>query len=133
MDLSKYLGIPYLWDGRSFEGVDCYGLLILFYREELGVELFDPKHGLKGWKEASESGFMAQNAERDWREVPMEEVLPKDVLLLRSSRSGRADHCGLVVDRYSFLHAAEGIGSHIAKVALFREQIVRCYRHRSLT
>jgi len=34
----KLLGIPYLHNGRSHEGVDCLGLIYLFFKE-LGIEL----------------------------------------------------------------------------------------------
>lgn len=39
MDARKYLGIPFQDKGCGFEGCDCYGLVRLVYREELGIEL----------------------------------------------------------------------------------------------
>src|SRR5690554_6259322 len=33
----KLLGIPYAHNGRSYDGVDCLGLIYLFFKE-LGVE-----------------------------------------------------------------------------------------------
>jgi cell wall-associated NlpC family hydrolase len=35
VNLRKYIGIPYQDKGSSFDGTDCYGLLRLFYKEEL--------------------------------------------------------------------------------------------------
>lgn len=37
----KYLNIPFKHLGRSFEGVDCYGLIIIYAKNELGIELDD--------------------------------------------------------------------------------------------
>jgi len=37
----KFLGIPYQHLGRSFRGVDCYGLLLLYYKELFGIVLKD--------------------------------------------------------------------------------------------
>lgn len=34
----KLIGIPYRHNGRSFKGVDCLGLLYIFFRE-MGIEL----------------------------------------------------------------------------------------------
>ena len=34
---NKLMGIPYLHNGRSYEGVDCLGLIYLFFKE-LGIE-----------------------------------------------------------------------------------------------
>ena len=39
---NKYVGLPWAWKGRTSEGVDCYGLLRLVYRDERGIAL--PEH-----------------------------------------------------------------------------------------
>ena len=36
--VNKLRGVPYKHNGRSFSGVDCWGLIYLFFRE-LGIEL----------------------------------------------------------------------------------------------
>lgn len=40
-DYTRYLLIPYLHQGRTEQGADCFGLLRIFYKEELGIELPD--------------------------------------------------------------------------------------------
>lgn len=35
----KYFNIPFLWHGESFSGVDCIGLVKLFYKEEFNIAL----------------------------------------------------------------------------------------------
>jgi cell wall-associated NlpC family hydrolase len=34
-----YVGLPWKFAGRSSEGVDCWGLLWLVYREVLGIPI----------------------------------------------------------------------------------------------
>ncbi|MEP2977955.1 MAG: NlpC/P60 family protein [Lentilitoribacter sp.] len=33
--MQKYLGIPYVEHGRHYNGADCWGVVFLFYRDEL--------------------------------------------------------------------------------------------------
>ena len=37
---SKYVGIPFVPGGRDFAGVDCWGLIMLFYKD-LGISIPD--------------------------------------------------------------------------------------------
>jgi murein DD-endopeptidase len=43
--IERYVGIPWVCTSvrqPSFQGVDCYGLVRLFYREEFGIDIPDP-------------------------------------------------------------------------------------------
>ncbi len=47
VDINKYIGISYKSKGYDFNGLDCYGLVWLFSKLEMGVDLpkfeqFDP-------------------------------------------------------------------------------------------
>ena len=37
--MNQFIGIPYDKGGRSYEGADCWGLVWLFYRDQLGIDL----------------------------------------------------------------------------------------------
>lgn len=37
--MEKFIGIPFVSKGRSFRGCDCYGLVKLYYKEVLNIEL----------------------------------------------------------------------------------------------
>lgn len=41
IDISKYLGIPFEHRRAEWGGVDCYGLVRLFYRSEFKIEIPD--------------------------------------------------------------------------------------------
>ena len=39
--LNRYIGRPYKYGGRDLEGMDCYGLCVLIYKERYGIKLPD--------------------------------------------------------------------------------------------
>lgn len=51
MDYVKYLQIPYQHLGRDTSGVDCYGLVKLFYQQEFGIVLEDLIYNIDWYKE----------------------------------------------------------------------------------
>jgi cell wall-associated NlpC family hydrolase len=39
--VNRWVGTPHVYDGRSLDGVDCYGLVWRFYLDLYGIELPD--------------------------------------------------------------------------------------------
>jgi cell wall-associated NlpC family hydrolase len=40
-DYSEYIGIPFEYGGRTHQKLDCYGLVMLLYKELHGIEIPD--------------------------------------------------------------------------------------------
>ena len=98
MDFSRYLGIPWVAGGRGFDGADCWGLVWLFYAEELGIRLdrYDDARGA-GPRAAA---VLIGTGSSAWHQV--ENPRPGDVAVLM--RAGCASHVGIVAPRRHLLH-----------------------------
>lgn len=113
----RYVGLPYVDGGRGPQAVDCWGLIVLIYRERLGIEL--PSYGeisaadLLRIARAIASG---SGIEDGW--APVDEPQPYDVVMMRSGRGSRATvHVGIMVTDRLMLHAEAGMGSGVVPVS----------------
>lgn len=100
--------VPYLAGGRTENGADCWGLVVLFYRREFGVELpaFDDVIPDK----ADEYAATTEGAERIRQtvEVFREVQLPEYGDVVLCNVIGLPIHVGIVVSKNEMLHAMPG-------------------------
>jgi len=102
--LNDYIGIPYTYGGRSMAGVDCFGLAILIYKNEYGIDLPDwylDEVDLTGRHEAISSVVCSGSFE--------ETDEPKDGDFAFCYRTRMAHHVGLHFAR-GIIHAESGLG-----------------------
>lgn len=101
----KLLGVPYRHNGRSVEGLDCLGLIWLFYKE-MGISVPD------GDGADIAEDWYASDPERYLRGllqlgVAVEgELKPLDLVYFRMV-GGHVTHGGIMVDRDRFIHVLE--------------------------
>ena len=100
--ISRLLAAPYVPGGGSWAGADCWGVVELWYRHVLGIELNDradrpPGHdSVQAWADEGQG----------WRSIPA----PEDhcLILMRSGRL-TAGHVGIVYHN-RVLHSAKSHG-----------------------
>lgn len=131
--LGNYVGIPYVNAGRDRNGIDCWGLVRLFYFEQYKIELVSG-----GADYAAEDGSnvfakltseaMAE-ATQEWERTDNPNA--GDIVLLRIL--GYPSHIGIVVSPGKMLHARSGIDSAIESIesGAWRHRIDGYYRHKS--
>lgn len=134
MEIEKYLRVPFAHTGCGWDGCNCWSLVVLAYREELGVNLpqFDsiPSTSLR------EAARKIAERGKAWDRV--ENPRPFDVAIMRgrSEVNGRSFgvncHVGLVVDGEQILHTQEGIGPALMPISdpLIAHRIVEYRRYR---
>ena len=101
MDLIKYLKIPFRHQGRDFSGADCFGMLLLFYKHELGIELpdYDKDYPEDWWTEQSLITDLYK--EYQFKKV---KTFEKGHVILFKNTSTIPGHIGIVLDDSTFLH-----------------------------
>lgn len=124
-----YTGIPFRADGRTRDGLDCWGLVVMVYRERLGIVLPEyPGAYPDDSPEALANAAGVARVERQrWTRVETPRIY--DVALLRLQ--GLPCHVGVVVSRGQMLHVMAGIESVVEDYAgtHWRNRIEGFYRH----
>lgn len=130
---SKYVGLEFEDGGRGPEFVDCWGLICLIYRNELGIEL-------PLYSEISPRNLIAVAREMNkpiefWQSIEREELQEFDIIGMTQYGSSIIAHVGILTPSGKVLHSERGCNTvaigldHVA----VRERI-RCFRrHRQVT
>lgn len=111
--MNSYIGIPYLNRGRDREGVDCWGLVQLWHKEQLGVTVPDY---LWAYTSAEDHGSVANAINENkvnWLKVSEPEY--GDVLVFRIM--GYPIHVGIKLHGDDFLHAFKGTQSCVERLS----------------
>ena len=102
VSLSKFIGIPYKKYGRNFDGCDCYGLVYLFYKYMLNIDLplFTNEYNHDDIVSISEA---IMKNKFDWYQVKKPNY--GDCILF--NLEGSNTHIGIFLERDKFLHTTE--------------------------
>lgn len=129
----KYIGLPYKTLGRDLNGIDCYGLVYLIFKHELGIDLPIINTGY-------DNGLNCQNVapvfEQGLKDFISDSLFKKtdkikefNVILFR--RSGYISHIATCVDKRTFIHADLGAASCIENINrnYWKNRIVGVYEY----
>lgn len=114
MQIKDFIGIPYLDGGRDLKGCDCYGLVALYYKHILNIDI-------------PESKITAEQPRRiflnylnelsiNWRTI---EAPVKDCVVAFAYNPNHPDlvtHFGVMIDNKTILHCLGKVNSHISNI-----------------
>lgn len=105
LNLRSFLAIPYKHKGRDYNGADCYGFIILFYRNVLGKELFDVNEDYDlHWSFKGNKNYFIENYHKQFEKV--EKPVHYDIVMFQN-RKGVANHAGVVLGYGKFVHCCK--------------------------
>lgn len=117
-NLQRYIGLPFEIGGRTFDGVDCWGLVRLFYQHDLGIELpsYSDYEDLNQHTKVELSNLITNEKETRWQDVATDVHYLEfgDVLVFRVK--GLPVHVGVYLSENKFLHSLVGINSCTEKL-----------------
>jgi cell wall-associated NlpC family hydrolase len=107
--VGKYIGIPFITNGRAMNGCDCYGLIRLVLSNEYGIELPELSDNYTDAKNLKETARLFA----EHRPVLAAEKLPKaqEKAVVVFTEHGVAAHIGIVAGGGYILHTGAKTGS----------------------
>lgn len=110
---AKWIGIPYKCGGRDIkQGLDCYGLVVEIYKQELGITL--PKYDLitpQNYDKCSDSLLRTELYRSCLKKESHQDIEEFDILLFNNR--GRPLHIAIAIDDSLMIHSDEYVGSVI--------------------
>ncbi|MDP2322578.1 MAG: NlpC/P60 family protein [Gammaproteobacteria bacterium] len=106
----RYIGLPYVEDGRGPDGFDCWGLTRKVLAEVFHVEL--PAYENSGNREERLALISAVDAAGGYTRVDE----PREGAIVLAQTGNRRSHVGLCIDGERMLHAQPGVGACIARL-----------------
>lgn len=111
--INKYLGLPYLNMGRDIKGLDCWGLVMLIFKNEKGFDLPDTTEDYDTtWSYKGKDYFNDKYSKRFDR-VDTPEYM--DIILIKNGK-GICNHAGVMLDSKHFIHCAEKAGVVVSNI-----------------
>jgi cell wall-associated NlpC family hydrolase len=125
--VDSYIGLPYLPHGRDRQGIDCWGLIMLIYREQLGIELDSMAYNMVQARRASieslNTAFAAETAQR-WHKI----AIPQLWDVVTFTLHGLVYHAGCALDDRLMVHTENKAGVCV-EVHSTRKDLYGYYRY----
>lgn len=127
LNFSQYIGIPFKANGGNLDGINCWHLMEMVYREQFKINI--PKYDLSEAPTAMElAALLKENEYPVWKKI--EHVKIGDGILIRISDNVPL-HVAVAVSSYEMLHIHKDINSCIERfdTGKWRYRILGFYRH----
>jgi cell wall-associated NlpC family hydrolase len=131
MSILKFIGIPYVIGGESFDGADCYGIAKLYSKHMLHKELPSYMYSETNNEAIAELAIKMANhgLGEGWTKV--KQPSHGDIVTFRIM--GLEIHCGIMLNEKEFLHSLKGRMSCIEELTHinWQNRLTGVYRWKS--
>ena len=133
VNLVKYMSIPYIWGGSSFSGADCYGLVVLFYKEQFKLNIFDYKNLASQFEgDVSNSSAFSDNCEDEFVKIKEKDLKSGDIILF-CNNSTTPNHIAIYLGNDKIVHMLDSRkGCCVSTLSVWKQKAYGYYRHKQL-
>jgi len=126
MMLDKYIGIPFVEQKTSFDGTDCYGLVRLFYSNELRMFPKDPM--IEANKSSKVFAQFMIEISKNWEKIEEPEEYCVVAMAHDVNHPKIIQHFGLYIGNGKMIHTLDKLGSHIVELDKYKYYIKGYYK-----
>lgn len=126
-DVTTLLGAPFKYGGRDASGIDCYGVVMEYYRQ-MGIEIEDPLEYVGEPEGMRDTDLFEKHRKGHWEEVVGVPQVGDVVTFTIQSNVDAATHCGVLDRDGKVIHATKGRGVVRTPLRFLRNRLRRIYR-----
>lgn len=125
----KYIGIPFEYNGRNTDGIDCLGLVQLYLKDHgYNMPSGDGRRITEGWHD-QDPERLREGLENFFIQVDNK---PQKFDVLLFELKGKLRHLGVMHNMNQFLHIYKGQRSNLERLPNWKNLHHATYRHREL-
>lgn len=124
MQIRDFIGTKYTVHGRTLEeGLDCYGVVLLYYKVFKNIILIDPFYTGISAEEKEQVGRLLQEG------LPLEKIeRPEKDCIISIKSGGKLSHIAIYLGEGMILHTTKATGCVISNIQRFSNSIDGYYR-----
>ena len=111
--ISKFIGIPFVSKGRSFNGCDCYGLVKLYYKEILNIDI--PETIITAEQPRRTFANYLNEISKNWTAAtPAKNVVV--AMSVNAEHPNLVTHFAVMIDDKRFIDTRENMSSYLTSI-----------------
>lgn len=112
--ITDYIGVPYKDKGRDLKGCDCFGLVKLYYKNELGIII--PDVAITADQPRRIFANFLNEISQHWKETLIPEKGCVIAMAVNENHPKLVTHFAVMLNERQVLHTLNKKGSHIVKI-----------------
>ena len=111
--INDFIGIPFVSKGRTFRGCDCYGLVKLYYKEVLNIEL--PETVITAEQPRRTFAKYLNEISKNWT-LTTQQKNAVVAMSINAEHPSLVTHFAVMIDDKRFIDTRENMSSYLTNI-----------------